>query len=232
MSKVIDLTQEIYTGMPVFPGHLKRVVWDHVTHDETKRVMTEDYSYTTRGIILCDHGPTHVDAICHIDPSEDAPCIDEMPLETFFGPGLCLDVSDLPEGSLFDPEDIKAAEKKAGQEIQPGDTVLFYTGHYDRYYPSHEYLVGYSGFSYEAAEYLIEEKKIKNWGVDNPSPDRPPTTNYPVHQHYRKTRVPHMENLCNLDKLIGKRFMFFGFPLKIRGGSGSPIRAVAVLDEP
>lgn len=126
MSKVIDLTQEIYTGMPVFPGHLKTVVWDHTTHDETKRVMTEDFSYTTRGIILCDHGPTHVDAICHIDPSEDAPCIDKMPLETFFGPALCLDVSYLPEGSLFDPEDIKAAEKKAGQEIQPGDTVLFY----------------------------------------------------------------------------------------------------------
>jgi kynurenine formamidase len=230
MSKVIDLTQEIYTGMPVFPGHLKTVVWDYVTHEETKRIMTEGYSYTTRGIMISDHGPTHVDAICHIDPKENAPCIDKMPLETFFGPALCLDLSELPEGTLFSPDDIKEAEKRVGQEIRPGDIVLFYTGHYDRHYPNHEYLEGYSGFSYDAAEYLIEERKIKNWGVDNPSPDKPPTTNYPVHQHYRRTHVPHMENLCNLDKLIGKRFMFYGFPLKIRGGSGSPIRAVAVID--
>jgi len=230
MRKVIDLTQEIYTGMPVFPGHLKTVVWDYVTHEETKRIMTEGYSYTTRGIMMSDHGPTHVDAICHIDPAADAPCIDKMPLETFFGPALCLDLSEPPEGSLFSPDDIKSAEKRVGQKIKPGDIVLFYTGHYDRHYPNHEYLEGYSGFSYDAAKYLIEEKKIKNWGVDNPSPDRPPTTNYPVHQHYRKTHVPHMENLCNLDKLIGKRFMFYGFPLKIRDGSGSPIRAVAVID--
>jgi kynurenine formamidase len=128
------------------------------------------------------------------------------------------------------PEVIQEAEKKGGLEIQANDIVLFYTGHYDRHYPKPEYLEGYSGFSYEAAEYLIEEKKIKNWGVDNPSPDKPPTTSYPVHMHYRKTRVPHMENLCNLDKVAGKRFTFFGLPLKIRGGSGSPIRAMAILD--
>jgi kynurenine formamidase len=230
MGKVVDLTQEIYQGMPVFPGHLKTIVWDHVTHEETAKIMTEGYSFTSKGLLLCDHGPTHVDAICHIDPSPGAPCVDEMPLETFFGPALCLDVSDLRENSLIGPDVIKDSEKKTGLEIQSDDIVLFYTGHYDRHYPGPEYLEGYSGFSVEAAEYLIEEKKIKNWGVDSPSPDRPPTTNYPVHLHYRKTGVPHMENLCNLDKVAGKRFTFFGFPLRIRGGSGSPIRAIAVLD--
>jgi kynurenine formamidase len=230
MSRVIDLTQEIYTGMPVFPGHLKTIVWDHVTHEEMAKVMEEGYSFQTRGLLFCDHGPTHVDAVNHIDPSPKAPSIDKMPLETFFGPALCLDVSDVPEHSLMGPEVIKDAEKKAGLDIQPEDIVLFYTGHYDRYYPKPEYLEGYSGFTAEAAEYLIKEKKIKNWGVDNPSPDRPPTKTYPVHVVYRETWVPHMENLCNLDKVANKRFMFYGFPLKIRGGSGSPIRAVAVLD--
>jgi len=230
MSKVIDLAQDIYTGMPVFPGHLKTIVWDHATHEETAKIMGKGYSYQTRGLLLCDHGPTHVDAVNHIDPRSGAPSIDQMPLETFFGPALCLDVSDVPEHSLMGPEVIENAEKKAGLTIQPGDIVLFYTGHYGRYYPSTKYLEGYSGFTREAAEYLILEKRIKNWGVDSPSPDRPPTTAYPVHMVYRETRVPHMENLCNLDQVAGKRFMFYGFPLKIRGGSGSPIRAVAVLD--
>lgn len=229
--KVIDLTQEIYTGMPVFPGHAKTVVFDTVTHEETGRALTDGYSYRTNGLLLCDHGPTHVDAVSHIDSSPDAPTIDEMSLETFFGPALCLDISHLPEHSLVEPEDIMEAEKKAVRKIEKGDIVLFYTGHYDRHYPNPEYLVNYTGFSYAAAEYLIEKRGIKNWGADTPSPDRPPTTNYPVHQHYKKTRVPHMENLCNLQLLLQKKFYFYGFPLRIRKGSGSPIRAVAMIDE-
>jgi kynurenine formamidase len=230
MAKVIDLTQEIYQDMPVFPGHLKTIIWDHASHEETAKIMGEEYSYNTKGLLLCDHGPTHVDAVCHIDPRPEAPGIDKMPLETFYGPAMCLDVSHVPENSLMGPDVVQEAERKAGLEIQPGDIVLFYTAHYDRYYPKPEYLEGYAGFSVEAAEYLIEEKKIKNWGVDNPSTDRPPTTTYPVHMHYRKTGVPHMEHLCNLDKVAGKRFTFFGLPLKIRGGTGSPIRAIAILD--
>ncbi len=229
--KVVDLTQEIYSGMPIFPGHLKTVVWEYLSHDECARTMEDGYSYCTNGLLLSDHGPTHVDAVSHIDPSEDAPTIDVMPLETFFGPALCLDVSDEPEHSLMGSEVIKKAERAAGLEISEGDIVLFYTGHYDRHYPNAEYLERYSGFSAEAATYLIEEKKIKNWGTDTPSPDRPPTKTYPVHQHYRKTQVPHMEHLCNLDKVVNRRFSFFGFPLRIRDGSGSPIRAVAVFDE-
>lgn len=229
--KAIDLTQEIYTGMPVFPGHAKTVVFDTVTHKETGRNLTDGYSYRTNGLLLCDHGPTHVDAVSHIDDSPDAPTIDEMSLENFYGPGLCLDVSGLPEHSLVGPEEIKAAEKRAGREIRKGDVVLFYTGHYDRHYPNPEYLENYTGFSYEAAVYLIEEKGIRLWGADTPSPDRPPTTNYPVHQHYKKTRVPHMENLCNLEKLFGREFMFYGFPLRVRKGSGSPIRAVAIVSD-
>lgn len=229
--KVVDLTQEIYNGMPIFPGHLKTHVWEYLSHEESVKTLEDGYSYTSRGLLLSDHGPTHVDAIKHIDPSTDALSVDKMPLETFFGPALCLDVSFTKEHSLIGPSTIKQAEKKSGLNIRENDIVLFYTGHYDRYYPSLKYLEGYSGFTYEAAEYLIEEKRIKNWGVDTPSPDRPPTKKYPVHQHYKKTHVPHMENLCNLDKVLNKRFMFYGFPLKIRDGSGSPIRAVAVIEE-
>ncbi len=231
MQKVFDLSQEIYTGMPVFPGHMKTLVWDHVTHAECAKSMDPGYSYTTRGLLMCDHGPTHVDAINHIDPSPDAPSVEKMPLEVFFGTAICLDLSWTEEHSLVTPEQIKEAEKKSGQKIQKGDIVLFHFGHYNKYYPTDKYLDFYSGFTYEAAAYLTEEKQIKNWGADTPSPDRPPTKSYPVHQNYRKTRVPHMENLCNLEKLIGKRFMFYGFPLRIRNGSGSPIRAVAVLEE-
>ena len=230
MSQAIDLSQEIYSGMPIFPRHLKSAVWEYLSHEECGHYMEEGYSYKTYGLILSDHGPTHVDAINHIDPSPDAPSIDEMSLNTFYGSAICLDVSHLPEHSLIEPKDIKNSEEKGKCFIKEGDIVLFHTGHYKKYYPSLKYLENYSGFTYDSAVYLIEEKKIKNWGTDTPSPDRPPTKNYPVHQHYRKTRVPHMENLCNLEKVLNKRFMFYGFPLRIRKGSGSPIRAVAIID--
>lgn len=230
MSKVIDLSQEIYQGMPVYPGHLNTVIWDYHRHEETVKNYLEGHSYTTRGIILSDHGPTHVDAISHIKNDPSAPSIDKMPLETFFGPALCLDVSDFPEKGTMGPEVIKNAEKKSQLPIRPNDVVLFYTGHYERHYGKPEWLTDYSGFTEEAAAYLLEEKRIKNWGADTPSPDTPGNLAYPVHRVTRRTGIPHMENLCNLHLLAGRRFTFYGFPLKIRGGSGSPIRAVAILD--
>ena len=231
MPKIIDLTQEIYQGMPVYPGHLNTAIWDYHTFKETAERLEGGFYYKTKGMILSDHGPTHVDSISHINPNPDAPSIDQMPLDTFFGPALCLDVSDFPERSTMGPEVIKNAEKKANLDIKPNDIVLFYTGHFDRNYGKPEWFDVYSGFTEEAAEYLLAEKKIKNWGVDAPSTDTPGNLAYPVHMVTRRTGIPHMENLCNLHLIAGKRFTFFGLPLKIRGGTGSPIRAVAMLDK-
>jgi kynurenine formamidase len=69
------------------------------------------------------------------------------------------------------------------------------------------------------------------FGVEAVSPGRPGRNNFEVHHVCRDLGFTHMEGLCNLDKLVGKgRFRFIGFPLKIKGGTGSPIRAVAWLD--
>jgi len=229
-AKIIDLSQEIYQGMPVYPGHLQTTIWEYHSHEKTKKLMKGGFSYTTRGLIISDHGPTHVDAINHVSEDPDAPSIDKMSLDVFYGTAICLDVSDFPEKSTRGPEVIKKAEKKDGQKIKRGDIVLFYTGHYDKHYGKPGWTEVYSGFSKEAAEYLCVEEKVKNWGIDAPSTDTPGDLYYPVHMVTRNTKIPHMENLCNLEPLIGKRFIFAGFPLKIRGGSGSPIRAVAILE--
>ena len=94
MVKVIDLTQEIYNGMPVFPGHLKTVIFPFHTHEETKGTVhgtKGDFSYTTFGLLMSDHGPTHVDSIWHINDKEGSPKIDEIPAEKFVTPTICLD---------------------------------------------------------------------------------------------------------------------------------------------
>jgi kynurenine formamidase len=228
--RIIDLSQEIYTGMPVYPGHLKTVIFTHLSHEESQRQLGTGFSYHTSGMLICDHGPTHIDSISHLSRAPDAPSVDEIPLEHCITSAICIDVSDVPRQSQFGPEKIKAELERWGLDILPGDTVLFYTGHYDQFYGTPEYMSHHPGLTGEATEYIIDQGAI-NFGVDCTSPDMLLDKNYPCHTVCAKREVTHIENLCNLDKLVGKRFTFIALPLKIRKGTGSPLRAVAILDE-
>lgn len=228
--KIIDLSQEIYTDMPVYPGHAKTVIWEHMGHEETGRALGTGFSYKTSGIMICDHGPTHIDPVSHFSNDPNAPTVDEIPLEHCITSAICIDVSDAPVQTQFGPEKIEAQLKKHNLDIRPGDTILFYTGHYEKYYGKPEYCTHQPGLTKAATEYIIDKGCI-NFGVDNTSPDMFLDKTYPCHMVCREREVTHMENLCNLDKLVGKRFTFAAFPLKIRKGSGSPLRAVAILHD-
>ena len=114
MPRLVDLSQEIYQGMGVYPGHLKTVVFDHATHEETISRFEGGFSFHSQGLLMCDHGPTHVDAICHLDPAEDAPSIDEMPLETFYGPAVCIDVSHVEPPTYITIADLEGALSAVG----------------------------------------------------------------------------------------------------------------------
>jgi kynurenine formamidase len=230
MARIVDLSQEIYEGMPVYAGHMKTVVWQHHTHEETGRLFDSDFSYQSLGLMLCDHGPTHVDALSHLDARPEAPTIDRMPLETFSGPGICLDISDLAPHEYCDAERLERALAAHPVEFREGDVLLLRTGTADRYAGTPEYVTQYPGLDQSAADWL-GERKVKIFGVDAPSPDNPIDRVYPVHLFCREHGVTHYENLANLGPLVGKRFTFFGLPLRIRGGHGSPVRAVALLDE-
>ena len=87
--KIIDLSQEIYSGMPVYPGHLKTVIWTHLSHEECKRQLGTDFSYETRGILLCDHGPTHIDSVSHLSRNPDAESIDQLSLKKCITSAIC-----------------------------------------------------------------------------------------------------------------------------------------------
>lgn len=125
--------------------------------------------------------------------------IDQVPLERSIGKGAVIDVSYLDRN--IEPGDIKMVE----------EIVLFYTGGKSIY------------LSEEGAEYLAE-KGIKAVGIDNPT-----IGGFEVHKILLSNEILIFENLTNLEKLIGKEFTFFGVPLKIKNGSGSPIRAFAIL---
>jgi len=229
--RIVDLSQEIYNGMPVYPGHLKTVIFTHMSHEECQRQLGTGFSYETRGILICDHGPTHIDSVSHLSRDPEAESIDELSLEKCITPAICVDVSDVPLRTQFGRAKIEDQLRKWKLEIRRGDTVLFYTAHYDRWYGKPEYMREYPGLDREGTEFIIDQGAV-NFGVDSPSPDMWYDKTYPCHSVCGERRITHVENLCNLDQVVGKRFTFVGLPLKIREGTGSPIRAVAVLSDP
>lgn len=230
MPTLIDLSQEIYQGMYVYPGHLKTVIWDHHLHEETVKNFEGGFSYASKGLLLSDHGPTHVDALSHLDPRPEALSIERMPLDLFFGDAVCVDVSHKQPRSYISAADLDNAVAGSGVEVRTGDIVLLYTGTFDRLHGTREYLSEYPGLDESGSNWMVE-RGVKAFGVDSPSPDNPASRTYPCHMMCRARGITHYENLANLDRLVGRHFTFIGFPLRIRGGTGSPVRAVALLND-
>lgn len=228
--RLVDLSQEIYQGMSIFPMHQPTFIMTNMGHEENKKMTgSNKVGFSARNLLLSEHAGTHCDGVWEYNP--DGPTIDKMPLEYFWGSAICLDVSHIRYPNSFEPRDLELALSKSGQEIKKGDIVLLYTGHHDRAFGTDKFQTDYSGLSYEGAKWLAE-RGVVNIGVDAPAIDlTPDDTDFLAHYVCGEYHITNTENLCNLDQLVNKRFLYIGLPLKIRDGSGSPIRAVALLED-
>ena len=227
--KLIDLSQEIFVGMPVFNGHPEVQIEPAETHEERAGIENPDtVSPVVHKMTFGEHTGSHVDAYNHFLPELRDEGIDTMPLEMFFTSAICLDLSDKGLLELIDVADIEAALLKSGQSIRPGDTILLYTDHYRLHFGRADWVNG-PGVTAAAARWF-GELKIAGFGVETRSPGVRKVSNEEVHQICGQLRFTHYENLINLHQLIDVgRFQFIGLPLKIRGGTGSPVRAVAIV---
>ncbi len=230
MVRLVDLTREMYHREPGNAGAIPPQVWPWRTHEETAPLYTTEYSFAARLLSFPDHASTHVDAPRHIDPDPDAPDIASLPLERFYGPALCLDVSQMRREGWIDRDDLADACERQHLPIAPETIVLLYTGHYRRTYPRPEFFTAHPGLTPEAAWWL-HAQGVRNYGVEGPNAGHPSDREFTVHLINRKTGMIHMEGLANLEAVVGHRFTFIGFPLKIRDATGCPIRAVAVFDD-
>jgi kynurenine formamidase len=228
--EIIDLSQDIYQGMQVYPGHLKTVVFDHASHEDTAPRFEGGFSFQTKGFMINDNGPTHVDSFSHLDPDPSAQTIDQMSLDLFFGPAVCLDVSHVAAGEDITAEHLEAAEAAVEVSVERGDILLLHTGTHGRFAGDRRYLTDFPGLGETGSEWIYEHG-VKTFGVDSPTPDNPTSKSYPCHMMCREHHITHYENLTNLHLLIGRRFTFAGFPLKVIGAHGGPTRAVAMLEE-
>ncbi len=126
----------------------------------------------------------------------------------------------------FEAEIMMMALSRAGTELREGDIVLVRTG-WDRHLGEERYITGYPGLAKDVAEFL-SSKKIAVLGVDTPNPDHPDDTSFPVHNTLLPQEILIIENLTGLDGVPRQRLQFIGLPLKLKGLSGSPIRAVLI----
>jgi kynurenine formamidase len=228
--RLIDLTRELYHQEPTNPGAIPPQVWVWQSHEQTRTRYSTGYSYTTRLLSFPDHTSTHVDAPRHFDARTDASDIATVPLDWFYGPALCLDVSNTRQPEWIDVADLADACVRHSLTIAPRDIVLLASGHHRRTYPRPEYFTDYPGLTPEGLRWL-HERGVRNFGVEAPNPGHPDDHDFEVHRLCQVLGMIHMEGLANLEQVVGQRFTFSGFPLKIRDGSGSPIRAVALLDD-
>ena len=88
----------------------------------------------------------------------------------------------------------------------------------------------FPGLSPEAAEWLINNRNIHAIGIDTPSIDYGQSQLFKTHVNLMSENIPAFENLTNLDKLPNKGFYIVALPMKIKGGSGAPLRIIAFLN--
>jgi len=216
----IDLTHKLANGIPVWPG------------DPVFR-QAEVFGFA-RGDIACNHSlafsehtGTHFDAPLHFVAGGRT--IDNVPVERFFGRMVKLDVRDASPMSTISPERIWAFEAAHGA-IAPDDAVMFNFG-WDRYWrhptDSEKFSRDWPGLSPEAAE-LLAKRKVRLVATDCMSIDPFGSDDYPVHLVLLGQDILIGENFTNLEKLPPV-CQLVTLPLHVEGGSGAPVRAVALI---
>jgi kynurenine formamidase len=232
--RVIDLSRPIYEGMPEWYGHQRTFIFPNQDYEQFREKWKTHVGFYARNLIISEHAGTHTDAV--VEYLEGGPALDESPLAYYWGSAVCLDMSDVrfadpdPEGNGFATADrIQAAEAKLeanGEEVREGDIVLLWYDWGDRIFPDPRFMEEWPGLSFDGGSYLAE-KGVVNLGTDCAGIDNSTDENCSGHMACRHYGIVNTEALTNLGQLVNRRFWFFGLPLNIRGGTGSPIRAVA-----
>ena len=212
--EVVDLSVPIASlETPVFPGYPQPLRTTFTTIDR--------HGYNSNVWIFVEHTATHVDAPAHF--IEGAPTIDKMPLDKYVGWATVLDFSNVEPEHVISRDEVESRLKALPFQVAPGWILLFYTGYTDK--AGTDEWLRHPGLGEDACKY-IADLGVKAIGVDAPSPDRAP---FPAHKILLPRGVAIFENLSNLNKLVGMRFLFVGLPLKLVEGTASPVRAAAII---
>jgi len=221
MTELIDLTltlgSERISLVPGLVGVETEPIQTHATH-----------ARSNQKICLATHIGTHVDAPFHF--VDGATTVENMPLEKYAGPALLLDLRSAAKGQK--PLTIEElTQAGANSDSVKDQIVVLFTGWAEaesggpRFYGHGPYL------GTDAAGYLADcgaNAVAVDFPIDK-HPETPLSTikDFPVHRLLLGQNIPLIENLINLDRLVGKQFELWALPLKLKGGDGAATRAVA-----
>ena len=230
---VLDLTRELSPEIPVYPGHMKVAMWDHLTHEESRMRLgdTPFRGYAVKGLSLCDHDSTHMDAISHFQPDRPDLSIEAFPLEHCFTQAAWIDVSDVPPRTHITLERVHRAMEEARIERLPeGGTLLYYTGAARLWNDPLRFLSEYPGLDGEASRWILDQGVV-NVLTDAVSTDNPADVTYPNHTAHAERLVNHTEIVANIERIpVHQGFTVMVAPLRLVGATGSPVRVLALWE--
>ncbi|HXG38991.1 MAG TPA: cyclase family protein [Bacteroidota bacterium] len=206
-------------------------------------VTPAGFFYTANRFWTPEHGGTHIDAPIHF--AQGKMTVDQIPVDQLIGLGIVIDVVEqcaADRDYQVSVEDIQNWEKKYGR-IPDGAIVLLRTG-FGKYWPDRTRYMGtaergdsavkklhFPGLHPDAARWIVQNRNIKAIGLDTPSIDYGQSTRFESHVILYERNIPAFENVANLDQLPEKGFTIIALPMKIKGGSGGPVRIVAILQQ-
>lgn len=209
--RVVDLSHRLDDRTPAYPG-------DPAVRLSPARSLERD-GYRVQHLHLGTHSGTHVDAPAHV--VEHGIGVDALPLHLLVGPAVVVDLRDLG------PREPVGWERLAAY-ARPGRMLVLHTG-WDRFWGS----VRYEDHPYLDAEAAWElvTVGVRTIGVDALSIDETGGEDLPAHEALLGAGGVVVENLTNLAALDHPEPVLSVLPLPLRGGDGSPVRAVALLPE-
>ena len=235
-SRLIDLTHSFEADTIVWPTEKDfRLITQHAEE------MPGGYYYASNRMEMAEHGGTHIDAPIHF--SKGKRTLDQIPVERLVGAAVRIDLSapcSQDRDYRITVQDFEKWEAAHGR-IPDGTIVLLDTGFARLWESRKEYLgtelrgaegvraLHFPGLHHDAAVWLVHERRVKAVGIDTASIDYGQSTKFETHVALLSNNVPAFENLADLRDLPAQGFTVIALPMKIAGGTGGPLRIIAVL---
>jgi kynurenine formamidase len=236
-AKVIDLSYPFDEKTIYWPTSPSRFQLEKLAYGDTPA----GYFYSSYSFCTPEHGGTHLDAPIHF--SKAGRTTDQIPLRQLIAPAVVVDISSKAAADAdyrLSADDVRAWETAHGT-IAPGTIVLLRTGWGNRWPDRKRYLgddtpgdashLHFPSYGKEAADLLVRERKVGALGVDTASIDHGASKDFIVHQVAMAAQVPGLENLAHLEDVPLTGAWVIALPMKIAGGSGGPLRIVALVPE-
>lgn len=232
--RIVDLTHDFDANTVYWPTDTQGFQLEQLAAGHTEA----GWYYSANAFCSAEHGGTHIDAPIHF--FEGGQGVDEIPLANLVGPAVIIDIAEKASSDSdyrLTAGDVASHERQHGR-IPDGAIVLLRTGWSDRWPDARTYLgddtpgdaskLSFPGYGEEAASLLVSERGVLVLGIDTASLDYGRTTDFPVHRIAAQKQVAGLENLTNLDGLPATGFTVVALPMKIAGGSGGPVRVIAM----